>query len=139
MAELLVKAKHTLYGDVEKQKGIWRRGDVIDVRPDGFEWGRQEYKANWIASGETPESWHGQTFLVKIPGVAVAKVETILEGEDDESGKILRRRKKYLAVDATPQQIKDKVGNDYEITVTPLQIKNFLRDKDTDNELNLEL
>ena len=148
MCELLIRARHTLTGNAEKDKGVWRKGDIIRVEVDGYQWGNKERKANWVAAGNDPSTWHKNTFLVKIPGLAKAKLTSLLEHEYsvsyipgpfelEERHTLLRRRMRYLAVDATPAQIRTKIGSDYEIAVTPSQIKNFLRDKDTDTELEL--
>ena len=149
MCELLVKARHTLTGDAEKNKGIWRRGDIIIVEEDGYAWGIQERKTNWVASGNAPSTWHKHTFLVKIPGVPKEKVAAMLQDQQEDVAdvdkwgnpiivkKLMRRRVRHLAIDATPLQIRNKIGADYEITVTPLQIRNYLRDKDTNTEYNL--
>jgi len=149
MCELLVKARHTLTADAEKNKGIWRRGDIIVVEEDGYAWGIQERKTNWVAAGNAPSTWHKQTFLVKIPGVPKAKAVAMLQDQQedvadtDEQGnlitrrKMVRRRIRHLAIDATPTQVRNAIGADYEITVTPLQIRNYLRDKDTDTKYNL--
>lgn len=148
MCELLVRARHTLTGNSEKDKGVWRRGDIIRVESDGYQWGNKERKANWIAAGNDGATWHKNTFLVKIPVVSKAKLATLLEHEENTSyipgpmglelvTTFIRRRIRHLAVDATPSAIKATIGSDYEITVTPLQIKNFLRDKDTAAVLEL--
>ena len=149
MCELLVRARHTLTGNTETDKGVWRRGDVIVIEEDGYAWGIQELKANWLAVGNTSATWHKNTFMVKVTGVPKSKAvlipDNISVDEDDGFGNIIsvlkinRRRFNYVAVDATPQQIKNAIGSDYEITVTPTQIKNFLRNKDTDTELALGL
>ena len=149
MCEILVKARHTLTADAEKNKGIWRRGDIIVIEEDGYAWGIQERKTNWVAAGNDPTTWHKNTFLVKVPGVPKSKAVALLVDEHTETEEIdelghtvikrnlIRRRIKHLAIDATPTQIRNKIGTDYEITVTPTQIRNFLRDKDTDTALDL--
>lgn len=148
MCELLIRARHTLTGKTEKDKGVWRRGDIIRVESDGYKWGNKERKANWIAAGNTAASWHKNTFLVKVPGVPKKKLALFLLHDEtistipgplglEEVRTLLRRRIRHLAVDATPSQIRTKIDSDYEITVTPLQIKNFLRDKDTDTAMEL--
>ena len=148
MCELLVRARHTLTADTIKNRGIWRRGDIIRIEQDGYQWGTQERKTNWVAVGNDPTTWHKNTFLVKIPGLGKVKLETLLTSEESistlptpdgllEVRQLVRRRIRHLAVDATPQQIRTAIGKDYEITLAVSQIKNFLRDKDTDTALEL--
>jgi len=41
--ELLVKAVDATHPDKVKDiRGCWKRGDVVDIRPAGFEWGKKE-------------------------------------------------------------------------------------------------
>lgn len=62
MAELLVKAIDAKHDDpVEDARGCYKRGDIVDVRPDGFRWGNEEALPKFI--------------IIKCPGIAVNSVQ----------------------------------------------------------------
>ena len=80
--ELLVKAKHTLTGNTRRDKSVWRAGDVIRSERDGYRWGAKESKEVWVQEGNDPEDWHGNTFIVKVPGRSKISWPRLLEGEE---------------------------------------------------------
>lgn len=146
MAELLCIAKPTpLSGDDARDALAWRRGDVVVVEEDGHAWRPGESRAAWVADGRNNADWPGKFFIIKIPGVSASvvrdklreqKTRTDLVSDPTEALtvkpiiRVLRRRLNFLDVDATPQQIKQAIGRDYEITVTPTQIKSYLKNRD---------
>ena len=42
MAELLIKAIDATLPGPEQDKWAWKRGDVVDIRSDGYHWGSKE-------------------------------------------------------------------------------------------------
>lgn len=66
MAEFLVKAIDATHKDpVKDVRGCYKRGDIVDVRPDGFEWGKEEAPPKFT--------------IVKCPGMAVADVISYMQ------------------------------------------------------------
>ena len=62
--ELLVRLTDS---GVDKAGSI-KPGMVIDIRPDGYQWGRKESIDEWIRQGNKRSDWHGHTAIIKIPG-----------------------------------------------------------------------
>jgi hypothetical protein len=49
MAELLVKAIDTVHADpIKNERGCYKRGDIVDIREDGFEWGKEEISSKFV-------------------------------------------------------------------------------------------
>ena len=133
MAELLIKITNATHLDpLEDRRGCYKRGYVIDVRPDGFQWARMESKAVWIAEGNLAETWHGHTALVKIPGLDPERVRDLLamQTEDDmgqDTETMYRRRRWRLVVDSVPESIRTAIATNGEVTVTVSQVRNYLQ------------
>jgi len=153
VCELLIKAKdHTHPDPTKDRRGAYKRGMVGAVCEDGHSWGRLESKQQWIAEGNDPALWHDKTVIVKIPGALVVKVEALLAPqEEDDTGAPLRdvdgtgvpeailpnpedyprytyrRRLWKLAIDNIPAGVLNALKNDGEVTVTPAQVRNYLK------------
>lgn len=78
MAEILVK-----FGDQGLDVSAYRHGDPVVVRDDGWVWGRCESKAVWIAEGNDPAFWPGNTVMLKIPGVTADQVLQFVQNNAD--------------------------------------------------------
>jgi len=137
MAEFLIKAVSTIHADVTKsQRGCYKRGDIVDLRPDGFEWGRLE--------GLAPKDG-GQFVVVKVVGVTVDQVRTFAENKlgilatliipetsgTDVSGNplVTKRRRIRLDVDLLPAGVRDTLNNTGSYSTTWAAIKAYLIDK----------
>ena len=143
MAELLIKAINASHPDpVKDRRGCYKRGDIVVVMPDGHEWGAKEGLPNF--------------FKVKIPGVEVSRLDALREEQDDDDAgnpvyedgtliladgpirKVFRRRRWRLMVASIPATLRNKILNTGEATVTPAQIRNYIkriRDNTTFGEL----
>lgn len=140
MCEILLFARNNSHSDPEKDRsGCYKRGMPVIVQPDGHVWGIEESKQMWLASGRLATDWPGNFVIVKIPGVSVAKVESLMYNQiEDDAGnpvyeedgatpKRFRRRAWKVAVDSIPTTIKNKLLADGEVTVTPTQIRNYVK------------
>jgi len=58
-----------LNASVEVSTSMPKRGDVVEVQRDGFVWGREESKSQWVSEGRDPASWKGLLYVVKVPGM----------------------------------------------------------------------
>ena len=121
MCELLIYAKNNT------NPLAHQRGNIVTVHDDGWPWTIEESKAAWVASGRLASQWHNIFILVKMPGVPKARIENMKLGQDDVTGNLLRKRQFFVDIDATPSQIKQKIGRDFEITVTKAQLRNFFK------------
>jgi hypothetical protein len=70
MAELLLRALDNPGDPVV----MYKTGDVVVVRPDGWTWGSEETKP--VAQG-------GEFWLIKLPGVAVEDLEYLTEADSE--------------------------------------------------------
>lgn len=125
MAEILIKARNATNPDPEvDRQGCYKRGDPVVVREDGHVWGAKEGLPNFV--------------VVKIPGVAAAKIEALLEAQteddagnplQDETGlpRVFRRRRWRVLVDGVPSTIRNKLLTTGSVTVTPTQVRNYVR------------
>ena len=109
MAEFLVFAESRARLDmsIEDSTALLKRGDITEVRPDGFVWGSHESKAVWVAEGKDPALWPGKTILIKVPGMPVPTRD-----------KIVRRATRLLTAadpefDPTSQFPQDKTIHQY--------------------------
>lgn len=100
-AELLVQAK-----DSPHETGA-KKGDIIVVRPDGWEWGKEECLPNYI--------------VVKMPGVSVEeakkyeeplyKVETVtIDGKSADQEAVAKKRKYNIDALKVEQAITEKTS-----------------------------
>lgn len=125
MAEILICARNVTHADPEKdRRGCWKRGYPVCVQPDGHQWGTKETLPRFV--------------VVKIPGVSVAQVERVIDAQtEDDSGveqvddegrlKTFRRRRWRVLVDNIPAAIRNELLTTGSVTVTPTQIRNYVR------------
>lgn len=122
MAELLIVAQSHHHPDpVEDRAGAYKRGDVVDVREDGFDWGRL-LKSYWPKFA-----------VVKIPGVSVASVEKYIRPEMNSLApdQVLTRRLYRLEIDTIPLAVRRALKRDGTVTLTKAQVLKYLRNKAT--------
>lgn len=112
MAEILIKAVSARHWNPEKElRACYHAGDPVVVMPDGHAWGKEE---------GLPLFW-----VLKIPGVAVSRVESFLERTSDTS----RRREWSLDIQALPAGARRQITEAGTLTVTRAQAQNFIRRK----------
>jgi hypothetical protein len=129
MAEGLIYARNDpLTGDLTIDNARYKPGDFVVFKDDGWKWTAMESKAAWIAAGR-PGQWSKTFILLKMKGIDTARLTSMLDVWESSPGILFRRRMRFLDISATPQQIRDKIGSDWEITVTPSQIRNFIKRK----------
>lgn len=124
MAELLIKAQDNTHADpVKNERGCYKRGDIVDVRPDGFAWGKEECLPRFV--------------VVKIPGLDHAKVRHFIEAHFDTTNPdapvLMKRRKWNVLMDAAklPAWVKTSLRDTGSVTVTVAQVRNFIQNKIT--------
>lgn len=127
MAEILIKSIDAVHSNPEKDKGCYKRGDIVDVRPDGHPWGREEGLPKFV--------------IVKIPGLDPATVMHLMSMNEDrtdpERPMLLARRLWRVLVDSEslPSSIKNALKNTGQVTVTLAQIRNYVQNKITQGTL----
>lgn len=122
MAEFLIKAIDALHEDPDKDKaGCYKRGDVVAVEPDGWQWGKLEGPPKFV--------------IVKIPDMTVEEAEQYVESERGTSSDpklptpVVTKRKYKLSIDNTPSEIKNELETKGIVTMTKIQATGFLKDK----------
>jgi len=148
MAEFLVFAENRVRLDVppEASTALLKRGDITEVRPDGFVWGREESKAVWVAEGRDPTLWPGKTILIKVPGMPVPARHKIVRGHTrlavvtdpefnapDPQDRYITQHKYVWRVNlrSIPPQARKRLVQDREITVTRAQFRRHVDHKVT--------
>jgi hypothetical protein len=112
MAEILIRAK------TNGPTGVhWQRGDIVFIADDGHSWGRLETLAAWVAAGGTATNWPADFYLLKIPGVARETLEARGYVFEQNTATAAARRNWRFAVDSLPNQIRNRLNNDGEVTV----------------------
>lgn len=129
MAELLLKASYVQHPDPEEDALRYKPGMVVAVMPDGHPWGTAEGLPNF--------------YLLKLPGIAVDKVQKYLNSPiDSESGKMKRRRSWQVLIDSLPPAARNILDSKGQVTIkaglyggpaslTWQQAKNYIKNLDT--------
>jgi hypothetical protein len=122
MCEVLIKAIGVTNPDPTKDRiGSYKRGDIVGVEEDGYEWGKEEGLPKF--------------YLVKIPGLSVdvaRKYEQMdMESDDPNYKTVYRRRRFHIPIDAVPVAIRNALTTTGQVTVTVNQIRNYLVNKRT--------
>jgi len=126
MAELLIKAIDATHSDPTKDaRGCYKRGDIVDIRPNGFGWGRLE---------ALPPADGGKFVIVRINDVSPAQVrnfvrtrwQTEADGNDET-----RRRRIRIDADLLPANVRNTLHTTGRYTTTWAAIRQFVRNKQT--------
>jgi len=111
MAEFLIKAVSATHPDPEKNaRGCYKRGDIVDIRPDGWPWGAEERLPLFV--------------LVKIPGLSVSNVIHYAGAYPD-----VARRLYKIRVDDVPLAIRNILRDTGVVTLTRAQVIGYVRNK----------
>lgn len=129
MAEALIYVRNDPPTGIPETDGLrYKPGDWVVIKDDGWKWTAMESKSAWIAAGR-PGEWSKTFVLLKMPWISAPRLSSLTEGWADTPISLFRRRKRFLDIDATPQQIRNKIGADWEITVTKEQIRSFIKSR----------
>lgn len=127
MAELLIKAVDATHDDPEKdQRGCYKRGDIVVVRPDGWGWGTQEV---------IPPASGGLFVVVKITDVTPAQIRRWVKNnwsDDIEGNSDTRRRRVRIDVHLLPVGVRNTLNNTGTYSTTWSAIRQYVRNKLTD-------
>lgn len=131
MAELLIKAVSASHPT--KDHACYKRGDIVEVRDDGSEWGRLEL---------LPPQLGGKFVRVRIIGVTATQVQTwcqnnwsmLLHSEElNEAGVMVRRRTVNIDVDLLPNNVRNTLNRDGFYENTWSNIRQYVRNKITNS------
>lgn len=130
MAELLIKAVNATHSDPTKDAaGCYKRGDLVGVAPDGWQWGSLELKAP--ASG-------GKFVVIKLTDVTRAQVLTWIRNHWncdadaprlDANGITITRRRVSIDVDLMPNNVRNTLNTTGVFSTTWAAARQYLHDK----------
>ncbi len=127
--ELLIRRNSKTSPDPVKDKMLYKKGDIVVVKPDGHEWGRMEDPALH------PDGVDGCGFvIVKVPGVTATpeKIAKWLGTIKDIDGTMTKRRFWEVMTDDVPANIRNKLRDNGVVTITWTNLKNYIRNKLTE-------
>lgn len=126
MAELLIKAVDARHSDPTKDaRGCYKRGDIVLVRPNGFEWGRLEV---------LPPAQGGVFVIIKITDVTPNQVRNWIRNNwetDPEADDTTRRRRIKIDADSLPAGVRSTLNQTGQYTTTWATIRQYVRNKQT--------
>jgi hypothetical protein len=129
--------------NVEINKGRYRIGDVIMVRPTGWGWGAMESKVAWDASSYTGP-FPGDFYIITMTDVditqdaltaALEEVDWDITDEGLETEVIVKnaRRKNKFDYPNLPTPVKNTLATDFAYTVDWSTVKSYLKKKSDDS------
>lgn len=152
---------------IKTGRGAHARGNFLQVWRIDHSFRPGETLAAWLADGRALADWPNTFFVVYVDvgpdneDAAVEKMKTLLTEVDVEdtvvyfkdkiaSGSLvsggfvikqreIKRRRHYLAVDALPATAKAKIRDESALKVTLIQIRQFIRNRDTDLTVDVGL
>jgi hypothetical protein len=132
MAELLIKAvSHTHPDPIKNVRGCYKRGDIVVIKENGHQWGREELLAP--ASG-------GKFVVIRISDVTVAQVHNFIQNkwgfraddpERDENQATTRRRRLGLDPQLLPAGARNTLNTTGFYETTWPAVRAFVIDKVT--------
>ena len=104
MCEILLSNMNNTSDDPDKDKWMYKKGDMVYIAPDGHEWGSEEGPPNF--------------YLIKIPDVPVENVMKYRqETHDPDNPSNNLRRTWGFKWNSLPQAILNKFGTDGELII----------------------
>ena len=123
MCELLIKAfSHTHINPVKNVSGCYKQGDIIDLRPDGFEWGKEEGLPKFFIL-QCMELKHDERQEYKIP-----QTETVSVADKTQSV-IVKRRKFMVDLERLDPKIFSELINNGRAKISLEEFNKVLIDK----------
>ena len=129
--ELLIRRKSNVdSNNTIKDQMLYKKGDIVVINPDGHEWGNREDPT------KHPDGVAGCGFvIIKIPGKNPTNAQMVKWLEHQVGIDALtttKRRIWQVMTDDVPTNILKKLRDDGVATVTWSKIKNYIRNKLTD-------
>ncbi len=122
MAEIMIALKEGRHADPgAKARNCYYPGDIVEVRPDGFDWGRPV------------KSFFPKFALVKIPGLPAEAIAKYRDVDPDPAllGRLRRRRRFKVDLKLLPRSALAAINQTGEVTISPLIARAYIRDKIT--------
>lgn len=119
MAEFLIKAVDATQSDPTKDAaGCYKRGDIVVVKPDGWEWGAEERLPRFVQ--------------VKVSGLSVARALKLISPAIDGGGLMIRRRLYQVVLSELPAGVRTQLATTGRYETTLAAVESFVRDKIAD-------
>lgn len=124
MAEFLIKYVDATHSDSTKDsRGCYKQGDIVDIKPDGFEWGKQESLPNFIQ--------------VKVSGLSVEQALYLIESHKDIDNNTVRRRNYSIAISELPVGVRNQLLTTGRYETTKAAVRNFVK-KNSDSTRGIQ-
>lgn len=148
MAILLVMARNNTHSDpIKDERGCYKRGDILGVYPDNFEFGRKEVIAPIDGGGFV---------RIHLDGITPVQLRTIVRnrlnlrevndpdesdlGEKDAAGNpilsVTRRRRVRLDPQELPANVRQQLNRTGYYSVPWQTAKQFIKDKRTNRQID---
>jgi hypothetical protein len=128
--DVLIKAQNATNVDpIKDARGCYKRGDIVAVGPDNSNWGACQFPA---------------FVVLKIPTLSLETAQKLIrmqwDNTDPDNPISVKRRVWYLDIDAVvisalPTAIKISIRDNGFATVTPAQVKPYVKNKETGETL----
>ncbi len=132
MAELLIMKADKVHDDPAiSANHCYKRGDIVQVVPDGYSWSRKERKSTYANCA---------FFLLRIPGLSVADANKFMdedresltdEQKRDNKPLMLKRRKWRTLLDTMPVSVRSALDDTGEASAKFEDIRTFIENKST--------
>ena len=122
MAELLIMKADKVHDDPTiSANHCYKRGDIVQVVPDGYSWGRKEHPST------------GTKFLLlKISGPSVSDANKFMDEDGDSKAQDLRLRRKWcVLMDTIPEAVRTSLDDTGEASTAFADIRDFIENKVT--------
>lgn len=118
MCEFLIKARDASNHDPTKDaRGCYKRGDIVDVQANGFQWGTEESLPRFV--------------VVQVTDLGVARARQLISPDVDATdplNRIIRRRRLYNVVMAElPAGVRNQLATTGRYVTTLSAIQTFVR------------
>lgn len=136
MAELLVKlqANYINKNITKNNVGVYQRGDVIVVMPDGHRWGKEEHP-------KTTTYNPPRCAIVKIPSMSVSEAKKYIQSEIDETdilNPIIKKRRLFkFDIDSMDIKKQNDLRDNGEVLLTSINLKSLIKNKVTGIKLQI--
>lgn len=133
MCEILIYSANRTHADPDKDRaGCYKRGYPVVVMDDGHTWGREESKAEWIASGRDPSQWPDYFYIIKLPGIDTELAREMIaeQTEDDtgqDTGSTYRRRRWIFDINSLQNAVRNTLLSTGEYTAATAGARNSMR------------
>lgn len=129
--ELLMRRKDNVHPDSEKDKGSYKQGDIVEIKPAGFTWGNREDPRLFADPKKCNFVILRVTGVTKTLDEMKAWLVSHYDGGDDGQKLPTRRRLWGFLINDVPQSLFDELRDNGVAVRTWNQVRTFIKNKVT--------